>query len=277
MSLKIVTKKERQEEANYSKGLIVGLQGTGKTYLLNTLDPKTTLFVDLEAGDMSVKRWEGEYTLRPENWEEFINLSCLLGGPDYSVKNGVFSENHYNNVVEAYGKDLQELIDKKIKTIFVDSISDASMFAMRFANASPEAISEKTGKFNKLGAYGLVRETQENVLKQIQRARNKNVWFTANLVVKTDPDTGLITKSIDMYGSVSTKLPYIVDHVLILENLPKEDRTVGRRLICKKESGEMLVKTRSSALDVYEKPDLGELQERIMNGKLEGEETNEWT
>jgi polynucleotide 5'-kinase involved in rRNA processing len=49
--LKIISADERMSQDKGVKALIVGPAGVGKTTLLRTLDPKSTLFVDLEAGD----------------------------------------------------------------------------------------------------------------------------------------------------------------------------------------------------------------------------------
>ena len=55
MSLKIISADERQAAKSGIKGVVFGPAKIGKTSLLYTLDPKNTLFVDLEAGDLSVR------------------------------------------------------------------------------------------------------------------------------------------------------------------------------------------------------------------------------
>jgi AAA domain len=43
------------------KGCILGAYGIGKTSLLWTLPVESTLFFDLEAGDLAVIGWQGDY------------------------------------------------------------------------------------------------------------------------------------------------------------------------------------------------------------------------
>ena len=52
--MKIISADQRLAEKRGAKILIVGPTGVGKTSLLRTLDPARTLFVDIEAGDLSV-------------------------------------------------------------------------------------------------------------------------------------------------------------------------------------------------------------------------------
>ncbi len=55
MSLPIISAEERLREKHSAKICLVGIPGIGKTSQLHTLPSDSTLFVDLEAGDLSVK------------------------------------------------------------------------------------------------------------------------------------------------------------------------------------------------------------------------------
>jgi DNA polymerase I-like protein with 3'-5' exonuclease and polymerase domains len=63
-NLPIISADERLKEKRGIKGCIFGKSGIGKTSLLWTLDPKTTLFFDLEAGDLAVEGWQGYYPFK---------------------------------------------------------------------------------------------------------------------------------------------------------------------------------------------------------------------
>jgi hypothetical protein len=52
--MNIIGADQRLSEKRGAKALIIGPTGVGKTCLLRTLDPAHTLFVDIEAGDLSV-------------------------------------------------------------------------------------------------------------------------------------------------------------------------------------------------------------------------------
>lgn len=59
MSLPIISADQRLAEKRGIKGCIFGKSGIGKTSLLWTLEPESTLFFDLEAGDLAIEGWTG--------------------------------------------------------------------------------------------------------------------------------------------------------------------------------------------------------------------------
>ena len=69
MSLPIISAKQRMAERKGVKLLMLGKSGIGKTTRLKDLDPNTTLFIDIEAGDLAVADWPGD-TIRPASWPE---------------------------------------------------------------------------------------------------------------------------------------------------------------------------------------------------------------
>ena len=64
--------------------MIVGPTGVGKTSLLRTLDPARTLFVDVEAGDLTVQDVPVD-TIRLDDWPTARDLACRIGGPNPSL------------------------------------------------------------------------------------------------------------------------------------------------------------------------------------------------
>jgi len=98
--LPIVSAVERMAERKGVKLLLLGKSGIGKTTRLKDLDPATTLFLDIEAGDLSVADWPGD-TIRPASWPESRDFFVFLAGPDKSLPaESAFSQAHYDHVIE---------------------------------------------------------------------------------------------------------------------------------------------------------------------------------
>jgi ATPase subunit of ABC transporter with duplicated ATPase domains len=75
MALRIITADERLAENRGIKACIFGKSGIGKTSLLWSLDPASTLFIDLEAGDLAVQGWTGT-SIRPRTWRTAGTSRC---------------------------------------------------------------------------------------------------------------------------------------------------------------------------------------------------------
>ena len=149
MALRIITADERQAEARGIKAVIFGKSGIGKTYLLLTLDEGSTLFIDLEAGDLAVQHWRGA-SIRPRTWEECRDLALFLAGPNPALRDDQpYSAAQYARVVQAYGDPAHM---DGFATIFVDSITVAGRLCFQWCRGQPEAHSEKTGKPDIRGA-----------------------------------------------------------------------------------------------------------------------------
>jgi hypothetical protein len=82
--------------------------------------------------------------------------------------NSFFSETHYAYLCQTYPKLVQMIAAKRI--IFVDSITDLTRQAMAWAKTRPEAFSEKTGKPDTRGAFGLLAREVIALLKHLQHA-----------------------------------------------------------------------------------------------------------
>ena len=80
MALPIISAAQRLSEKRCAKIALIGIPGSGKTSQIRTLNVEKTLFVDMEAGDLSILDWRGD-TLRARTWPEFRDLVVFLAGP----------------------------------------------------------------------------------------------------------------------------------------------------------------------------------------------------
>ncbi len=271
MALKIITADERLSEAQAKTTMaIFGPSGVGKTSLLKTLPAQETLCIDLEAGMKSVQDWPGD-SIPVRTFADAIDIACLVGGVDPAVPpDGFFSEAHYQHLTSGY-PDLVRLIASK-RAIFVDSITDLTRQAMAWAKTRPEACSEKTGKPDTRGAYGLLAREVIGLLKHLQHAQAKTVIFVGILEKVTDEFNRTTWQPQLEGGKAGRELPGIVDQVITMSFFAPDgegwrhepERGEARRLVCRAGNPYGLpAKDRSGRLDLTEPPDLGALISKI--------------
>ncbi|RYU61316.1 ATP-binding protein [Methylolobus aquaticus] len=261
MAFKIITADERLAEKRGIKAVIFGKSGIGKTSLLWSLNERSTLFVDLEAGDLAVEGWSGD-TVRPRTWTEFRDFVVFLAGPNPALRDDQpFSEAHYGHVLERFG-DPSALA--KYETYFVDSITVLSRLCFQWCKGQPQAFSEKTGKPDARGAYGLLGSELITALTHLQHARGKNVFLVGILDEKVD-DYNRKVFSLQIDGSkTGLELPGIVDEVITLAELKAEDGSLQRAFVCQTlNPWGYPAKDRSGRLDLVEEPHLGRLMAKI--------------
>lgn len=103
-----------------------------------------------------------------------LDIACLIGGVNPAADvSGFFSEAHYAHVCQKYS-DLATIVARK-KIVFVDSITDMTRQAMAWAKTRPGIFSDKTGKPDTRGAYGLLAREVIGLLKHLQHAPGKTV------------------------------------------------------------------------------------------------------
>ncbi|AKK20479.1 AAA family ATPase [Candidatus Liberibacter africanus] len=83
----------------------------------------------MEAGDLPVKDWKGD-ALKPTTWKELRDLAVYIAvpNPDLGDNNVPYSKKHYQNVCARFGDPKENF--GKYKTIFIDSISQASRMSL---------------------------------------------------------------------------------------------------------------------------------------------------
>ncbi len=260
-ALPIITADQRLAAPRGIKGCIFGSSGIGKTTLVWTLNATTTLFWDLEAGDLAIEGWQGD-TIRPRTWKECRDFAVFIGGPNPALREDqTYSQTHYDAVCAKYGDPAA--LDR-YQTIFIDSITVAGRLCFQWSKGQPEAFSDKTGKPDVRGAYGLHGREMIGWLTHLQHTRAKNVWFVGILDEKVDDfNRKIFVPQID--GSkTGLELPGIVDQVITMCEIPGPDGQAQRAFVCQTlNPWGYPAKDRSGRLDVIEVPHLGRLMEKI--------------
>jgi len=260
-TLPIILADQRLAERRGIKAAIFGKSGIGKTSLLWTLYPDTTLFFDLEAGDLAIEGWSGD-TIRPRTWEECRDFAVFIGGANPAIPDGrPYSQRHYNEACAKYGDP--SALDK-YAAIFVDSITVAGRLCFQWAKEQSEAFSEKTGKPDIRGAYGLHGREMIGWITHLQHTRAKDVFFVGILDEKLDDfNRKIFVPQIDG-AKTGLELPGIVDEVLTMTELADADKTLHRVFVCQTlNPWGYPAKDRSGRLDLVEEAHLGRLITKI--------------
>jgi AAA domain len=257
--MKIISADERLAERRGVKALIVGPSGVGKTSQLRTLDPTRTLFLDIEAGDLSVQDVPVD-TLRVDDWPTSRDIASRIGGPNPSYSpTACYSQAHY----EAVGGALDNL--DRYDTLFVDSITAVSRLSYRWSEQQPEAFSERTGKKDTRGAYGLHAREMIAWLNQLQHARGMNV-ILVGILEKVVDDFNVSTWQLQMEGAkTSRELPGIIDQIFTMQWVDFGDGRPVRAFVCTSPNPwGYPAKDRAGRLEQIEEPHLGNLIKKLV-------------
>ncbi len=199
-------------------------------------------------------------------WELCRALACLIGGPNPSHKGLAmpFSPEMYECYVKVLGPSSQF---DKYENVFVDSITVSGRHSFGFACTQPEAFSEKTGKPDKRGAYGLHGQDMISWLTHLQHCP-KSIIVTGIVDEKKD-DLGRITWEPQIEGQkTGTELPGIFDEVVTLGILKQPEGPDYRAFVCHQQNPwGMPAKDRSGCLAMIEEPNLWRLIQKIQAGK----------
>jgi energy-coupling factor transporter ATP-binding protein EcfA2 len=261
--MKIITADERLSERSGAKILIVGPSGVGKTSLLRTMPPAmlaSTLFVDIEAGDIAVADLPVA-SVRPRTWVECRDLACVLGGFNPALPaNVAYSEAHYNEV--AKNPELEQLTRYQI--LFVDSLTAAGRLCFVWAEQQPEAFTDR-GRKDLRAVYGLHARSMLGWLNQLQHARGRSVVFVA-VLEKNVHDLNISTWQPQLEGAkTGRELPAIVDEIITMNWIDFGDGKPVRAFVCTNpNSWGFPAKDRSGRLEQLEPPNLGALIEKLI-------------
>ena len=244
------------------KGAIFGPPGIGKTSLLYTLPEDRTLALDLEAGTLSVRGWNGT-KMEVRSWPEARALAAVIGGIDPASEPSMpYGSKYYETACKAYPIDMS-----KFDTVFIDSITVASRLCLKWVKQQPEAF-DKQGNFSNLKAYGMLGQELMSWLIHLQHTKDKNVWFVG-ILEKDKNDLGETTWALQIEGSKAGKeLPGIMDQVITMQEVTVkkgDEETKRRAFICHTmNKWGYPAKDRSGVLNMVEPAHLGNLMEKIL-------------
>jgi hypothetical protein len=263
MALPIISADERLAQRKGIKGCIFGRSGIGKTSLLWTLNASTTLFMDLEAGDLAVEGWDGD-TLRPRTWKECRDFAVFIGGPNPALREDQpYSQAHFDEVCGRFG---DPAVVDRYETIFIDSITVAGRLCFQWCRGQPEAFSDKTGKPDIRGAYGLHGREMIGWLTHLQHARGKHVWFVGILDEKLDDFNRKVFQPQIDGSKTGLELPGIVDQVITMADIADGNGQPQRTFVCQTlNPWGYPAKDRSGRLAMVEEPHLGRLMAKIQS------------
>ena len=262
MSLPIISADQRMADQRMAekrgiKGVILGKSGIGKTSLLWTMEAESTLFFDLEAGDLAIEGWAGD-SVRPQTWQECRDFAVFIGGPNPALREDQpYSQAHFDAVCERFG---DSSVLEKYQTIFIDSITVAGRLCFQWCKGQPQAMSDRSGKLDMRGAYGLQGQEMIAWLTHLQHTRNMNIWFLGILDERVDEfNRKQFTPQIE--GSkTGLELPGIVDQVITMAEVRDEDGNSYRAFINHTLNPYGYpAKDRSGRLEQVEEPHLGRL------------------
>lgn len=278
--LEFQTAQERIAQFKKVNALIVGMPGVGKTFAARTLDPAGTLFVDCEAGTMSLERtrelpaWQGttlnllamSQKLNVHPWVLCRGIASLLYGPDPSDKpDGPYHPNQYAQYVQFLAGGDPNLF-AKFHSLYVDSLTVVSRWAFDWAKTQPEAFSEKTGKPDTRGAYGLMGTELVTWATKLQH-QHRNIFLSCILEAEEDDFKRMVWQLQIEGKKAGKKIPGIFDLVMTLAWVDFGEPHGKQRVFVTQEGNALgyPAKDRSGLLEPFERPDLGAIVSKIQN------------
>lgn len=255
--------------------LLFGQSGVGKTYSARYLDPNTTLFIDGEAGTLSLGAWPGDVLdIRSEADRMGVHpfdmcqaIACVLGGPDPQAEEGPYSKQSF----DMYNKALGPGIFDKYDTIYLDSCTVVSRWSYDHAKKQKDLVTTNKGKIDTRAVYGVHGTQMIDWAVQLQH-QPKNIILSCILEEKEDDFSRTIFAPQIKGGMAGREIPGIFDIVLTLAKFPADEDTPPgqdpRWFITKHGNPHGFpAKDRSGVLDPYEHADLGKLIEKVKSAR----------
>lgn len=267
----ITSADERAAQPQKVNILLFGPSGVGKTTQARTLDPASTLFVDAESGMLAVQDWRGDsidvrqtaLAMGVHPWEFARALACLLCGPDPADRGAYSAAAH-----AAYAAKIGDpAVFAKYTTVFFDSITVLSRMCFSWSKEQPEAMSEKTGKPDTRGAYGLLGREMIQFLTTCQHIPNKSIVMVGILEKIVDDLKRVSWEPQIEGGKTGREMAGIFDQVITLQTFEREDGPPYRAFVTHQMNPwGYPAKDRSGRLQMLEEPDLGKLIHKIRTG-----------
>lgn len=273
MALKIITADQRLATPQKVNIILLGPSGVGKTTQARTLDPATTLLIDLEAGTLAIQDWKGDVidvrasalSLGVHPWEFARAVACLLCGPDPADASGPYSQKAYDQYKQALG-DPAKLFGKYTQ-VFVDSITVASRACFAWAQTQPDAFNQQ-GKPDTRGAYGLLGREMIRWLTTLQHIPDKSIIVVGILDKQIDDLKRVSWEPQIEGGKTAREMAGIFDQVITLQNFTTEGGQQYRAFVTNQDNPfGYPAKDRSGRLDPIEEPNLGKLIQKIRTGQ----------
>ena len=146
----------------------------------------------------------------------------------------------------------------------MDSITVASRLCLQWCKGQPQAVSDRSGKPDLRGAYGLLGQEMIAWVTHLQHVPDKNVWLVGILDKKLD-DFNRPYFALQVEGAkTGLELPGVVDELITLAELRTEKGEPYRAFVCTTLNPfGYPAKDRSGRLATIEEPHLGRLMEKI--------------